>query len=126
MTEDSTAAWRVQCGRCKRIAPPADTSPEGQVVQGWVSYESQQVAIIDVPAEGGVLPVEVVEAIRDLDDHVLVGLDPDPQIKAARPRELASSYLGVVCPQCQQETGWDYTQWSLFFTEPGHGDGEAA
>jgi hypothetical protein len=56
-----------------------------------------------------------VEAIRALDDQVLVGLVPDPRVEVASVRRLGGAFLGLACPDCQTETGWDYLQWCWFF-----------
>ena len=82
--ESDMAAWREECGRCQRPAPPAVPGPRGQAPQGRVSYEGEQASILDVSASGALLPMELVEAIRDLHEHVLVGLVPYPHHRRAR------------------------------------------
>jgi hypothetical protein len=31
-------------------------------------------------------------------------------------REVVASYAGVVCPDCQAETGWDEFEWLMFMS----------
>jgi hypothetical protein len=78
--ESDMAAWREERGRCKRPAPPAVPGRGGQRRR----VEGEQAVIVHVPASGGLFPMELVEAIRDLDEHVLVGLVPYPHHRRAR------------------------------------------
>jgi hypothetical protein len=104
-----------RCSRCQRPAPPADNSPEGQAAEGWTVYQGESELAIDVPADGAVLPLALVEQIREFEGliHIYVMGPHEPGTAAAR--EIGSYWLGLVCPDCQAETGWDFEQWELFF-----------
>jgi hypothetical protein len=54
------------------------------------------------------------------DEGGLVCVDPDPTGEIAAIRGVESDYAGLVCPDCQAETGWDYVHWMLFLA--GHTD----
>jgi hypothetical protein len=103
------------CSRCEREAPPPTAGPEGRAEQGWTSYVGEATLVIDVPRDDSILPLEVVDAIRHHEG--LVEIVAWPETKLASVREVHSHYAGLVCPDCQQETGWDYMQWMLWLTE---------
>jgi hypothetical protein len=111
--ENNPAAGFPQekCARCNRPAPPPISGPEGQVAQGWVTY-AESILIVDVPQEDSILPAEVANAIGAFDG--LVKLMPDQQVRVPSILEVQSTYLGLACPECQAETGWDSVQWLLF------------
>jgi hypothetical protein len=109
--------WRARCARCKRPAPPADDSPEGQVAQGWVTFESGTTLEVDVPQHGGLLPPNVPRAIaRFFDEYPggLVNITPWPAVEVASVREIHSSWDGTVCGDCLAGTSWDDFQWRMF------------
>ena len=111
----------AKCARCKRPAPPPVRGPEGQAAQGWVTYESEQELVIDIPEDEFVLPPALARAIGDHDG--LVRLVPlGPEIAAPAPREVLSNWYGVACPDCQAETGWDWFEWVMFMSGLGEED----
>jgi len=103
------------CARCNRPAPEPIRGPDGQTAQGWITFVGEDRLIIDIPCkERSILPVEVANAIGAFAGLVI--LDPDPQIQVSTLREVDSTYLGVACPECVADTGWDTSQWLLFLS----------
>jgi hypothetical protein len=114
--------WRESCGHCGREAPPAIEGSGGQAAQGWVTFAGADELVIHMPEGDVILPPDVVDAIRAFDG--LIRLEPRPAVTAPATREVNSAWLGIACPDCQRETGWDHAQWSWFFAQQRGPDGE--
>jgi hypothetical protein len=102
-----------RCARCGKEAPTVILGPGGQVSRGWVTHvEDTLIVEVGYGDEPVFLPLDVTEAIRAFDGHLIqVEADPDVQVPAIRSE---STYLGIVCAECQRDTGWDDFQWGLF------------
>jgi hypothetical protein len=110
----------IQCSRCGQSAPPASRGPDGQPARGWVTYESQQTLIVDVPDPddgGGInLPPNIAGLIGEFDGIVRLEVGLDGAGTVSETREVVSRFLGLACPDCQAETDWDDFEWEMFLT----------
>jgi hypothetical protein len=125
-----------KCGRCHVLAPgPAGlagdfygTTPVALMTgDGWASFGAGEEMTIDVPyPESAVLPPEVVTAVREFEGAIRV--DADPGVGVPSIREVSSEFIGLACPACRTDTGWDAGQWSRFLLvgEPGEPEEEDA
>jgi hypothetical protein len=60
-----------KCGRCERPAPPPIEGPDGQVEQGWVTYEGARELVVAVPDDSSLLPPNVVATMRAFEGELI-------------------------------------------------------
>jgi hypothetical protein len=111
------------CGRTAEYETKGHTSEGVPIVglpEGWATIEGLTSLVIDVPWEGDfLLPREVAEAIADFLERTpdgLIGCERlGPEVTVASVREVNSSWLGMVCAECDAEhADWDADEWSRF------------
>lgn len=86
---------------------------------GWATFKVGDRLIVEVPAhDSSILSGELATMIgvsAALDATVVI--EPDPECEAPRIRQEISGVLGIVCPDCLSEKGWDESRWLLYLSE---------
>jgi hypothetical protein len=94
------------CGKCGRHREKGDV---------WHVFEGVAEMVIDIPVGDSLLPYDVVEAIREHDGIVKLTAFPETEIPAVL--EVATAYLGTVCPECYGDSDWEFLHWALYLAE---------
>jgi hypothetical protein len=114
-------SFQERCARCGREAPRFIAGPEGAAEQGWVTFEGDSIMVVDVPHFDSILPLEIVEGIRQHEG--LVQITAWPETKVPSVREVHSHFAGNVCPAClEANKDWDNAQWLFFLAQQGADD----